>query len=142
MAKHWLPRSARTRILVVGDDPQVADVLTAGFLFQGQRATVVQAADGKTGIRALAERPPELVVLDLALPDRSGFEVLREIRSFSDVLVILLTTRNSESNGVRGLELGADAYVVKPLSPLAFLARVRALLRRAGMEPDATNRSR
>lgn len=103
---------------------------------------MVQAADGKAGIRALVERPPDLVVLELALPDRNGFEVLRKIRSFSDVLVILLTTRNRELDGVRGLELGADAYVVKPLSPLAFLARVRALLRRAGMEPDATNRSR
>ncbi len=128
--------------MVVGDDPQVAHALTAGFLFQGQGATVVQAADGRAGIRALVERPPDLVVLELALPDRNGFEVLRKIRSFSDVLVILLTTRNRELDGVRGLELGADAYVVKPLSPLAFLARVRALLRRAGMEPDATNRSR
>ncbi len=121
------------RILVVGDDPTTVDTLTSGFLLLGQETTIVQTADGESVIKLLLEQRSDLVVLDLALRGKNSFETLWEIRRISDVPVILLTTLASEADELRGLESGADACIPKPISPLAFLARVRAILRRAGM---------
>ena len=123
------------KILVVDDDHQMLDALTLGFQLQWQGATVLPASDGERALQAFFEHLPDVVILDVALPGKSGFEVLREIRQVSDVPVIMLTARGQEMDQVRGLELGADDYVVKPFSHLALLARVRAVLRRAEMPP-------
>ena len=118
------------KILVVDDDPQIREALAVGFELQWPDAEVLVAADGEAGLRAFEDAAPDVVILDLNLPDRDGVDVLRQIRRSSDAAVIVLTARGRESDQVRGLELGADDYVVKPFSHLALVARVRAVLRR------------
>jgi two-component system, OmpR family, KDP operon response regulator KdpE len=125
------------KILVVDDDPQILDALTVGFQLQWQDATVIPARDGDAGLKAFFDHDPEVVVLDLAMPGMSGFEVLQRIRRVSDVPVIMLTARGDETSQVRGLELGADDYVVKPFSHLALIARLKAIMRRVEMLPPA-----
>ncbi len=119
------------KILVVDDDPQILDAVTIGFQLQWQDSTVIPATDGEAGLQLFYEHDPDVVVLDVAMPGKNGFEVLKQIRRISDVPVIMLTARTEEIDQVRGLELGADDYVVKPFSHLALLARVKAVLRRA-----------
>jgi two-component system KDP operon response regulator KdpE len=121
------------KILVVDDDPQILDAVTVGFQLQWEDCEVVPATDGEQGLARFYEHEPDVVVLDVAMPHKNGFEVLQEIRRVSDVPVIMLTARAEETDQVRGLELGADDYVVKPFSHLALLARVKAVLRRAEM---------
>ena len=89
-----------------------------------------EAADGEEALRAIAAQPPDLVVLDLALPGRDGFTVLREIREASDLPVIVLTARGLEQDRIRGLELGADDYMTKPFSTRELVARINTVLRR------------
>jgi two-component system KDP operon response regulator KdpE len=125
------------KILVVDDDPHILDALTVGFQLQWQDAEVISASDGEAGLEAFYEHNPDVVVLDVAMPRKNGFEVLREIRKVSDVPVIMLTARGEETDQVRGLELGADDYVVKPFGHLALLARIKAVLRRAELPPPA-----
>jgi two-component system KDP operon response regulator KdpE len=125
------------KILVVDDDPHILDALTVGFQLQWQDSTVIAARDGEEGVEAFFEHNPDIVVLDVAMPRRNGFDVLQEIRRVSDVPVILLTARGEELDQVRGLELGADDYVVKPFGHLALLARIKAVLRRADLPPPA-----
>ncbi len=123
------------KILMVDDDKPILDALTVGFQLQWQDATVLTACDGEAGLRAFYEHTPDVVVLDVVMPGKTGFEVLQEIRRTSDVPVILLTARGEELDQVRGLELGADDYVVKPVRHLALLARIKAVLRRAELPP-------
>jgi DNA-binding response OmpR family regulator len=94
--------------------------------------TVEQAADGRAGLRALHRSPPDLVVLDVSMPDLDGWQTLERIRDLSEVPVLMLTARGAELERVRGLKAGADDYVVKPFGRQELLARVQALLRRAG----------
>ena len=123
------------KILIVDDDQHILDALTVGFQLQWEDATVIGAGDGDGGLRAFYDHDPDVVLLDVAMPGRSGFDVLREIRRVSDVPVIMLTARGEETDQVRGLELGADDYVVKPFGHLALLARIKAVLRRADLPP-------
>jgi DNA-binding response OmpR family regulator len=124
------------RILVVDDDATVAEVVQRYLEREG--FAVELAADGRTALtRALAE-PPDLVVLDLMLPAMDGLEVCRRLRALAPVPVIMLTARGDESDRIVGLELGADDYVAKPFSPKELVARVRAVLRRAGAPLGAT----
>jgi DNA-binding response OmpR family regulator len=123
------------KILVVDDDQLILDALTVGFQLQLQDATVLVARDGEAGLSAFYEHSPDVVVLDVAMPGKSGFEVLQEIRRTSDVPVLMLTARGEELDQVRGLELGADDYVVKPVRHLVLLARIKAVLRRAELPP-------
>ena len=125
------------KLLVIDDEQQILDALTVGFQFQWQDSTVITASDGEVGLEEFYAHEPDLVVLDLAMPGKNGFEVLQEIRRTSDVPVIILTARAEETDQVRGLELGADDYVVKPFSHLALLARIKAVLRRADL-PEPT----
>jgi DNA-binding response OmpR family regulator len=125
------------KILVVDDDPQIREAVTIGFQLQWQDATVIAASDGEAGLEAFFTHEPDVVVMDVSMPRKSGFEVLRDIRRVSDVPVIMLTARGEELDQVRGLELGADDYVVKPFGHLALLARVKAVLRRAELPPPA-----
>jgi DNA-binding response OmpR family regulator len=116
------------RVLVVDDEPSVQEVVRGYLEKDGYHVFV--AGTGGEGL-ALAERiKPGLVVLDLMLPDRSGEEICREIRSRSDVPILMLTAKASEDERVEGLALGADDYLVKPFSPRELVLRVRAILRR------------
>jgi len=123
------------KILIVDDDPQILDAVTIGFQLQWQDCQVVTATDGESGLQRFYEHDPDVVVLDVTMPGKNGFEVLQEIRRVSDVPVIMLTARGEEMEQVRGLELGADDYVIKPFSHMALLARVKAVLRRAELPP-------
>ncbi len=120
------------KILVVEDDPKMADLLVMYLEREGY--AVLRAADGRTAIDEARRRRPDLVVLDLMLPEVDGLDVCRVLRAESDVAIILLTARSTESDRLLGLDLGADDYVVKPFSPREVVARVRAVLRRAGRD--------
>ncbi len=120
-------RSGRS-VLVVDDEPMVREVVSAYLAQDGFR--VVECADGDAALDAVGADTPDLVVLDVMIPEVDGFTVLSEIRRHSDVPVILLTARGEETDRVLGLELGADDYVVKPFSPRELAARVRTVLKR------------
>ena len=119
---------ART-ILVVDDEPTLRETLAEALDADGFR--VVTAADGREALARFREHRPELVVLDLMLPELSGIEVCRIIRQESDVPILMLTAKSSEVDKIVGLELGADDYVTKPFSLRELSARIRALLRRS-----------
>ncbi len=106
-------------------DTLVYSLSTEGF-------DTLTSASGREGLSLLRERRIDLVVLDIGLPDASGFDILRDIRSFSTVPVLFLTARSGEIDRVLGLELGADDYVVKPFSPREIVSRIKAILRRTG----------
>jgi two-component system response regulator RegX3 len=125
---------ART-ILVVDDEATLRETLAWNLERDGYR--VVEAADGRTALERFRAEKPDLVLLDLMLPELSGVEVCRRIRAESDVPILMLTARDSEVDKVVGLEVGADDYVTKPFSLREVQARVRALLRRAETRPAA-----
>jgi DNA-binding response OmpR family regulator len=116
------------KVLVVDDEPQIRTVLR-GYL-EAEGYDVAEAADGAEALAALREDPPALVLLDVMLPGIDGLEVLRQLRSFSDAYVILVTARAEEVDKLVGLGVGADDYVTKPFSPREVTARVKAMLRR------------
>jgi DNA-binding response OmpR family regulator len=116
-------------ILVIDDEPAIRESLA--FALKREGFDVLEAASLKQA-RALEDRPADLIILDLVLPDGSGLDFLRALRSRSDIPVIVLTSRDEETDRVVGLEMGADDYVLKPFSPREVTARVRAVLRRAG----------
>lgn len=116
------------RVLVVDDEPHIRTVLR-GYL-EADGFGVVEAADGETALTTLRGDPPDLVLLDVMLPGADGLDVLRQLRTFSDVYVILVTARAEEIDKLIGLGVGADDYVTKPFSPREVTARVKAVLRR------------
>jgi two-component system, OmpR family, response regulator len=118
------------RILVVDDDPGIRDVL-AEFLSRHGYA-VEAVGDGRAMETAIQARTPDLVVLDLMLPGESGFDLARWMRGQSDIPIVMLTAMGEETDRIIGLELGADDYLAKPFNPCELLARIRAVLRRAG----------
>jgi len=115
-------------ILVVDDEPKI--VKQARDYLERSRFRVVAAADGKTALAMARREQPDLIVLDLNLPEMDGLEVCRALRRESDVPIIMLTARVEETDRLIGLELGADDYITKPFSPRELVARVRAVLRR------------
>jgi two-component system KDP operon response regulator KdpE len=119
---------AERRILIIDDDPQLRETVT--IVLTSQEYDVQAAPTGKEGIAQVSDRAPDLVVLDVNLTDMLGFEVVREIRRFSNVPVLMLTGRSESSDIVSGLDSGADDYLIKPFKADELLARVRALLRR------------
>lgn len=121
------------RILVVEDEPAIIEALEFGLQAEGFEVTC--AADGLAGLAAFERQHPDLVILDIMLPGKPGTEVCRTIRAASQVPVIMLSAKDSEIDKVVGLELGADDYITKPFSMRELVARVRAVLRRAGEQP-------
>ena len=125
-------------ILIVEDEPQLAEVLEAYARQEGYRTE--RAADGNAALHAFRALNPDLILLDIMLPGRSGLDVLRTVRGDGATPVILVTARAEETDQIVGLELGADDYVVKPFRPREVMARVRAVLRRAGAALEDTER--
>ena len=124
------------RILIIEDEPAIADALVYALGTEG--FDVHWCALAGDGMQWLRENPVDLLVLDVGLPDESGFEVCRRIRQFSALPIMFLTARKEEVDRIVGLEIGADDYVVKPFSPREISARVRAILRRTRAEPLAS----
>jgi two-component system KDP operon response regulator KdpE len=123
------------KILVIDDDPDVVEVVSLTFEMRWPEAVTVSANDGTSGIDMVEIESPDIIILDIGLPDMDGFEVCREIRRFSDAPIVMLTVRDKEADIVKGLQMGADDYVTKPFKHIELLARVQAVLRRAQMEP-------
>jgi len=123
---------AEKTILVIEDEPSIAEVVS---LYLRRAGFQVQAAsDGQIALDALEQHIPDLVILDLMLPGVDGYSLTRWLRNRSDVPIIILTSRRAEMDRIAGLEMGADDYVVKPFSPQELVSRVRAVLRRGGMD--------
>ncbi|HXT51491.1 MAG TPA: response regulator transcription factor [Thermoanaerobaculia bacterium] len=121
------------KLLVVDDDPELRPLV--GFALRQASYLVVEAASGEEALTVLERELPDLMILDVNMPGIDGFEVLRRARNGGRRLpILMLTVRGEEEDLVRGLDLGADDYLTKPFSPRTLLARVRALLRRAGEE--------
>jgi len=118
------------RALIVDDDRVLADLVA--FTLQREGFQVVKAYNGEMALKLWAEDRPELVVLDVNLPDSDGFTLCRRMRQEADTPIIMLTVRGDDDDVIQGLELGADDYVQKPFSPRQLVARIQAVLRRAG----------
>lgn len=126
-------------VLVVDDEPRMVEFIRMNLELEGYRVST--AGNGREALKRLREDLPDLVLLDVMMPEMDGFETLREIRHVSAVPVIMVTVRGDEPDLIRGLELGADDYIPKPFSPRELLARIKAVLRRAEM-PVPTGRKR
>ena len=118
------------KVLVVEDEPGLQEGLAHNLRFEGYE--VFTAGNGKDGLKSALRDHPDLIVLDLMLPEKDGFQVLRELRQRNSTLpVLILTARSLESDLIKGFDLGADDYMTKPFSVPEFMARVRALIKRA-----------
>jgi len=118
------------KIIIIDDDQIIADYVRSICRVGWPEANVISSGLGEHGIELVEEQKPDIVILDLGLPDISGLEVLKQIRLFSSVPIMILSVRGEESDIVEGLGLGADEYIVKPFRQLELLARARVLLRR------------
>ena len=118
------------KVLVIEDNREIIEAISLAFQLRWEEAAVIPAEQGRKGLEMVETESPDVVILDIGLPDMGGFEVLREIRRFSDVPVIILTVRAEELDKVKGLELGADDYVTKPFGHMELISRVKAVLRR------------
>ena len=123
------------KALVVDDDRVLADVVA--FTLRREGFEIILADDGAKALQRWQEERPDIVVLDVNLPRVDGFTVCQKIRAEENTPIVLLTVRGEEDDIVRGLELGADDYIVKPFSPRQLVARVNAVLRRAGTKPTS-----
>jgi DNA-binding response OmpR family regulator len=129
-AEKWM---ARMKALIVEDAKDIAEVIETTLLVRWPDAQIWKSNDGGKAPGMVEAHSPDVVLLDLGLPDIDGFDVLKRVREFSDVPVIILTARGDEVSRVKGLEAGADDYVIKPFSHIELLARIRAVLRRTHM---------
>jgi two-component system, OmpR family, catabolic regulation response regulator CreB len=123
-----------TALLLVEDDPAIAQPLA--FTLEREGFSVIHVTLGRAALDAIRTTPPAAVILDVGLPDITGFEVCRQLRGFSTVPVLFLTAQADEIDRVMGLEIGADDYVTKPFSPREVVARIRSLLRRAAITAE------
>jgi len=123
-----MPHNCNGPVLIVEDDPNTATLVQTYLERDGFKT--IKAADGETALRLARQHRPGFVVLDIMLPSLDGWEVCRQLRTFSNVPILMLTAREEEIDRVTGLSLGADDYVVKPFSPRELVARVKAILRR------------
>ncbi len=118
------------KVLLIEDDHEIIEAITLVFQIRWPEAKVISTRLGRKGIELVESEAPDIVILDLGLPDINGFEVLRQVRLFSRVPIIILTVRADEADVVKGLEWGADDYITKPFRQLELLSRVKALIRR------------
>ena len=118
------------KALIVDDDRVLADVVA--FTLRREGFDVIKAYDGRSAVQRWVEEQPDIILLDVNMPEMDGFSVCKQIREQSDIPIILLTVRGEENDIVKGLEIGADDYIVKPFSPRQLVARTKAVLRRAG----------
>ncbi|MFC1952168.1 response regulator transcription factor [Chloroflexota bacterium] len=118
------------KVLIIEDDTNVVEAVSLCLQLRWPEVTISSTAEGTRGIEILKSDSFDAVILDINLPDISGFEVLRRIRSFSSVPIVILTVRGGEEDQIKGLEIGADDYIVKPFSPRDVIARVNTVLRR------------
>jgi two-component system KDP operon response regulator KdpE len=124
----------KTRILVIDDEPQIGRMLRTQLTARGYQ--VDHVGTGQEGLVAVGEDPPDLILLDLGLPDMDGIEVCRRLREWTTVPIIFLTVRDDERSKVHGLDVGGDDYITKPFGLPELLARVRAVLRRKQEQPS------
>ena len=130
------PRATRKHtLLIVDDEPRILDSVRMNLELEGYQ--VFEATNGQAALDEVRRRLPDLVVMDVMMPEMDGFEALRELRKFSAVPVVLLTVKADERDVIHGLELGADDYVAKPFSPGVLISRIKAVLRRAEAPPQA-----
>ncbi len=121
------------KVLLIEDSEEIVKAVSLSFKLRWAEATFLTTDQGGDGIELVKSESPDIVLLDINLPDMSGFDVLESIRLFSDVPVIILTVRREQIDELTGLEMGADDYIVKPFAPTNLLTRVRAVLRRSGI---------
>jgi two-component system response regulator VicR len=119
------------KVVVIDDSPEIIEVVSLCFQLRWSNAELSSAPTGSAGLELIESESPDIVILDIGLPDMEGFEVLKEIRRFSQVPVIMLTVRAEDTDVARGLEMGADDYITKPFSHIELVARVQAVLRRS-----------
>ncbi|NOY77550.1 MAG: response regulator transcription factor [Calditrichaeota bacterium] len=132
--------SYEARLLVIEDEPTITEFLRTGLAYEGYEVLV--AMDGETGLRLCREKPFDLIILDIMLPDIDGFEVCRRLREKGmSVPIIMLTAKKDISDHVKGLDIGADDYMTKPFSFAELLARIRAQLRRSGRQVESSTLS-
>jgi DNA-binding response OmpR family regulator len=127
-----------TRILIVDDEPRYLRLLEANL--RSEENELFTAVDGEEALESFSANPVDLILLDVMLPGMDGFAVCQRIRQFSNVPIIMLTAKGEEHDRVRGLDVGADDYLVKPFSVMELLARVRAVLRRAQVSETGQDR--
>ena len=132
----WVKQMAREKILVVDDEVKIVRVVRAYLEKEGYQ--VAEANDGQQALEAARRERPDLVILDLMLPEISGWDVCRTLRQESNVPVIMLTAQDEDTDKIVGLELGADDYITKPFNPKELMARVHAILRRVGRQTVET----
>ncbi len=125
-----------TKILVVDDEPRYLRLLEANLLTDGYE--VVTASDGLQAVETFSANPVDLILMDVMMPNLDGFAACQRIRQFSNVPIIILTAKGEEQDRIRGLDMGADDYLVKPFSATELLARVRAVLRRSQTSKDVS----
>jgi DNA-binding response OmpR family regulator len=123
------------KALIIEDEKSIIDAVQVAFEFRWPEVALISSTTGTKGINLVRKESPDIVILDLNLPDISGFEVLKKIREFSTVPVIILTVRSDDEDMLKGLEAGADDYIIKPFNYMTLLARVRAILRRTETIP-------
>ncbi|MFC2058580.1 response regulator transcription factor [Chloroflexota bacterium] len=118
------------KVLIIEDDPEIVESVSLVFQIRWPEADLISAHLGEKGVDLSETEAPDIIILDIGLPDINGFEVLKRIRLFSDVPIIILTVLSEESDIVKGLELGADDYVTKPFKQMELMARIKVLIRR------------
>ncbi len=129
------------KVLVVDDEPEVSDIVSLAFSFHRPDYEVVRANNGWEALRKAEREKPDIIILDVAMPGLSGFDVTQKLRTTSNVPIIMLTAKGLEDDKVEGLELGADDYIVKPFGPKELMARVDAVMRRSRAAVPATDQN-
>jgi DNA-binding response OmpR family regulator len=129
------------KVLIIEDSPEIVKSLTLTFKIRWPEAQVLTGEDGKQGLKLVKAESPDIVILDINLPDMTGFDVLANIRTFSDVPVIILTVREGAEDRLRADELGASDYLTKPFRPSDLLSRLQAVLARPRGQSSNSNLS-
>jgi len=124
------------KALIIEDDPEIVESVSLAFHMGWPEARLISTHLGQQGLEMVESENPQIVILDLGLPDVDGFDVLKQTRSFSSVPIIILTAKTDESNIVKGLERGADDFIVKPCGQLELLARIKARVRNSNNHHD------